>query len=339
MTFENLEQRMAQTYIDMFPDFIPDECALVSVHEQKQFYTIMKDLRQLAFDEPLLFVPTLHDDDAYPNRFNKRAYGKPELQKAIQKFTKAVDSLMQNMFLLGQGSDTKTNKRQQIILSRVGIKDVNNLPATWVWMAKREGANFVTFSHCLFDKNYPYASHIYAGLFGVDAFRKLEDWMINQGYNRYDMYDVTASDCKLSFTYANPAWGEERPSSGFEYKIKHTGISVRYDSCIEQPAVFGLCIPKGLMKTLTKSFDSMSENLKAFVVKQTTKCWNCRFCVQTDKTGLRPLAYTPVKYEQTEHNLCEYFPGYGYCWTSIDDNLADALIEMLSFMDGFAPKK
>ena len=339
MTFENLEQRMAQYYIDMFPPFVPDKNASISVPKQEQFYNIMKKLRQLAFNEPLLFVPSLHEDDAYPNRFNKKGYGKPDLQTKMKKFTKVIDSLIQMMFLLGQGSDVKINNRQKIILSRIGIDNFIDLPAAWVWMSIREGTTLTAFSHCLFDKHYSYASDIYMRLLEEQSFRKLKNWMVDHGYNQYDIYDVTASDCKLSLTYANPAWCDDRPGGGFEYKIKHTGISIRYDPHIKHPVVLGVCIPKGLMKPLTESFDLMSESLKAFFIKQTTQCWGCRYCVQTDKTGLRPFAYIPIEYKQAEYNMCTYFPGYSYCWTSIDDDLADALIEMLSFMDKFAPNK
>jgi hypothetical protein len=61
--------------------------------------------------------------------------------------------------------------------------------------------------------------------------------------------------------------------------------------------------------------------------------------VQTDKTGKRPLAYVTVNHGQADYNLCTYYPGYNYCWTSIDDALADQLIDMLYFMDKFAPNK
>ena len=33
------------------------------------------------------------------------------------------------------------------------------------------------------------------------------------------------------------------------------------------------------------------------------------------------------------------WPRYSYTWTSIDDELADMLIKMLSFMDKFIPNK
>lgn len=336
MTYTSLEQRMAQNYIDMFPPFVPDENAPVSILEQEQFYNLMKSFYQLAFDEPLLFAASLHEDDVYPNRFNKSSYGKPNLLADMKKFTKAVESLLQNMFLLGQSNDIKLNKRQQIILSTLGIEDFTNLPTAWVWMSKRKEANLTSFSYCLFHSDYPYTSDIYARLLGEAAFKKLEEWMLAKGYKRFDIYDVTASDCKLSFTIANPKWSGNPPKGGFEYKIKHTGISARFDSYVKNPPIFGLCIPNGL-KPYLMAFDSMDKELQGFVVKHTKKCDGCKYCVQTDKTGSRPMAYIRVEFEDNEYELCTYFPGYNYCWTHIDDNLAKELIKMLSFMDRFAP--
>jgi len=320
---------MAQTYIDMLPPFVPEENTNIS--GQKQFYDLIKGLYQLAFDEPLLFVPALHEDDAYPNRFNRTPYGKPELQKSMKKFTKAVDALLLTMFQLSQG-----NNRQIAILSRLGIEDYTNLPPAWSWMANREGANITAFTHCLFRRDYPYASDVYARLLGEAGFKKLENWMLAKGYGRFDMLASTESDCKLALTIANPKWGAGPPSGGFLYKIKHTGISVRYDYYAANPAVLGLCIPGGL-KPYLQAFDAMDKELQAFVVKHTTKCWGCNYCVQTDKTGKRPKAYIPIQFENEGYKLCTYFPGYSFCWTHIDDALADELIRMLSFMDRFAP--
>ena len=86
MNFENLEQRIAQTYIDLLPPFVPDDNASVSVSEQEKFYDLIKNLYQLAFDDPLLFVASLHEDDAYPS-YIKSSYGKPELQVNMKKFS------------------------------------------------------------------------------------------------------------------------------------------------------------------------------------------------------------------------------------------------------------
>jgi len=336
MTFTSLEQRMAYTYMDMFPKFVPDKNAKIDAAEQEQFYLLIKNLYQLAFNEPLLFVSSLHEDDVYPSRY-KKSYGKPELITNMRKFTKEMDSLLQSMYLIGQDSNVKINKKQQEILSKLGINNYSKLPKAWAWMSKRPKSSIVEFMYCLFDRNYPYSSDIYASLLGESSFRKLENRLVKQGYKRFDIYNTTASDCKLALTYANPLWSKETPKGGFEYKIRHTGISAQYDFYVQQPTVFGLCIPNGF-KTFLNAFDSMSTKNKSFVINRTKKCDGCRYCVQTDKTGSRPLAFIQVIHEQKKYNLCPYFPGYCYSWTNITDELTEQLIEMLSFMDKFIPK-
>jgi|GEM_PF-634196 len=341
MTYTSLEQRMAQTFIDMFPQFVPDESAPVNVSDQEHFYSIINTLYHLAFNEPLLFVTSLHEDDAYPTRY-KKSYGKPKLIDNMRKYLKAIHILLKNMYLAGKGSDVKFNKKQLDILLKLGINDLTKLPAAWNWMSARPESNLITFSHCLFKKDYPYVSDIYASLLGEPSLRKLEKWMIGQGYKRYDIYDINSmekynsilSDHELSLTYANPLWSNEAPKNGFEYKIRHTGISVQYDFYVQHPVILGLCIPNGL-KTYLDAFDSMSLKNQGFVVKHAKKCDGCRYCVQTDKTGSRPLAFINVKYAQKEFNLCPYFPGYGFSWRNINDELVDQLIDMLSFMDTF----
>ena len=331
MSFENLEQRIAQAYIDLLPSFVPDNHASVSAAEQERFYILIKKLYQLAFDEPSLFVVSLHEDDSYPG-YIKSSYGKPELQVNMKKFSNSIDMLLQNMFLIGQGSQVKFNKRQKVILFKLGINDFTNLSAAWIWLSTRPDSNLTEFSLCLFDKEYPYTSDIYAHLLGEAAFRRLENWMIGQGYKRFDIYNITASDCKLSLTYANPMWSKDRPNGGFEYKIRHTGISARYDPCFKNPVVFGLCIPNGL-KTYLMAFDSADTNVKNFIIAHTKRCDGCRYCVQTDKNGTRPLAKMKVVHNGEAYHLCPYFPGYGYRWHSINDELVEQLIDMLAFMD------
>jgi hypothetical protein len=174
----------------MFPQFVPDEYAPVSIAEQEEFYVLIKSLYQLAFDEPLLFAAALHEDDVYPSRFNKSSYGKPDLQKNMRKFIKEVDSLLQNMYLAAQDSAVKFNKKQQNILSKLGINDFTKLPKAWTWMSNRPESNFAAFSHCLFKKDYPYTADLYARLLGEQAFRRLENWMIERGYKRFDIYAV-----------------------------------------------------------------------------------------------------------------------------------------------------
>lgn len=100
MVYTSLEQRVAASYLDEFPSFVPAEHAEVNLNEQQRFYDLMKKLYQLLFDHPLLIVPTLHEDDAFPSRY-KTSYGKPDLQVNVSKCKRAINHLLQNMFLIG----------------------------------------------------------------------------------------------------------------------------------------------------------------------------------------------------------------------------------------------
>lgn len=332
--YSYLEQRMAQSYIDLLPPFIPDDKADYSIVEQEEFYLLIKKLYQLAYNEPLLFVATLHEDDFYPNRFNKSSYGKPELLANMKKFLKSMDALLNNMFLMGQGIDVKLNKREKVILSRLEINSLADITNVWKWMSSRPGSNILDFSHCFFKKEYPYTADIYSNLLGSLAFRKLENWMFEHGYKGYNISDITASDCNLSLTYANPKWSKEQPKGGFLFKIKHSGISVEYDKYAKKPPILGLCIPNSY-KTYLDNFETMDPRIKSFVLSHTKKCDGCRYCVQTDKTGEKPLACVKVIDKNNHYNLCPYFPGYGYCWTNIDEEIVDDIIMMLSYIDRF----
>lgn len=339
MAYTSLEQHAAQGYLDLFPQFIPDRQTSVSVSDQREFYDLMKNLYLLAYDEPQLFVPTLHEDAALPPLYSETSDPRREMQTFMKKFRKAVDSMVMVMYFIGANKEFKLDRRQKGILSRLGIEDFTKLPPAWVWMAKKEHLErFQTpsrFAHCCFRDDYLYTADIYEKAFEGNAFCRMTGWMNDHGYKPFEIYDITASGCNFSLTYANPAWGNEPPTGGFEYKIKHTGISVRYEPYCSEPWILGICIPGG-MQVYLAHFDEMPVQVQDFVMSRVKRCNGCRYCVQTDKTGKRPLAGIPVRYTGSEHSLCPYYPGYSFWWTSLDDTLADNIIGLLEFMDRFA---
>ncbi|MDR2956829.1 MAG: hypothetical protein LBU61_01425 [Coriobacteriales bacterium] len=336
-TYSSIEQRILSSYLAQMPSFMPDESASVSEAEQAEFYNMMTSLYSMTVDDPTLLVPTLHEDETPPVRFYGKASSYLTLQTNMRKAQKAMEDLLQAMFFLGQGNQVKLNKKQQVILAELGVTDTTKLPKGWLWMSRRPLAHLSTFSYCFFKDGYPYTSEIYSRLLGVEGFTKLEQWMLAQGYQPYDVYDVTGSDCKIILVYANPAWGEDRLNGSFEYKVKHSGVSMRYDPRTSVPQVLGLCIPKG-MKPYLDAFSSASMPVQSFIIGHNKVCDSCRYCVQTDKKNTRPLAAITVSFDQAEYQLCPYFPGFRYNWTSIDIELADRLIDMLSFIDSFVPK-
>jgi hypothetical protein len=334
MFFSSVEQRIAQTYIDTFPEFEPAEKEQ-SVKEQETFYNIIRGLYQLAYTEPALFVNTLHEDDFFTRRFNKTAEAKPELLNNMKSFIKNVDDLLEAMFRMGKGKDVSNpNKKQRVILERLGVNETSKLPNSWIWMATRNGADVLSFSKCLFNEDHPYTKDVFARMLGDQkAFYILEEWLTDHGYTRFEYLDG-----RMSLDYANLAWDKTSPRGGFVYKVRHSGISVSYDSMIREPQVLGLCIPGGLKKFL-ETFDIMSEIVKEFVVEHTKHCDACDYCIQTDKSRTRPRAFIPVKHKTKTFNLCPLFPGYRNCWTSINEALVDNLIAVLSFVDSFLSKR
>ena len=234
----------------------------------------------------------------------------------------------------------KISKTHQLLLEQLGLHqrtesdrtalshdDYAEMFPAWAWMARRPGTSLLDFSRCLFREGYPYARDIYARLSGNEvAFRRLERYLIENGYTRMDNWDGT-----LTLDYYKTHGDKPPAKGGFQYGIRHTGISASYDLLMDSPPVFGLCIPR--MKEILTAFDSIPTRVQGFIVTRTKKCDGCRYCVQTDKTGKRPLANLPVSYNGRELRLCPYFPGYRYCWTALSDGLVDDMIAMLGFMD------
>ena len=336
MVYKNLEHRVAQYFLDMIPDFLPEEKSDVSIDEQKVFYNLMSSLYKIAFNEPLLFISKLHNDDAYPNNISYAAYEKPELRKNILKFTKAINELLMNMFNMGKGlTEIKLNKNQITVLKQIGITDNKNLPIAWTWMSTRPGANITDFSHCFFKRNYNYILDIYAKILGDEkAFRMLSDWMLANKYQPLTLLDVAGSDCKFSLYFFNPAWNKKIPCGTGE--TNHTGISALYEVRREHPLILKINIPNVLKGCLDK-ISLMDRSLQNFVIDHSRECNNCRYCVQTDKTGKRPLMYIKVNHGKQELNLCPLFAGDNYKWETIDNELARQIITFLSFMDKYVP--
>jgi hypothetical protein len=348
--FACLEQRMVNTYLDTFPSFVPSESG-PEIRAQEQFYQFMHGLYQRLSRDPALMSSTLHEDDAHTHRFNKGADNKPKLKGLMRRTIKKVDALLMFFFQAGQSGQVEGNtlvvdgsvkmsKRHRLLSEQLGLHqrtesdrtvlshdDYAEMFQAWTWMATRAGASLLDFSRCLFRESYPYASDIYARLSGNEvAFRRLERYLIENGYTRMDNWNGT-----LTLDYYRTHGGKTPTKGGFQYGIHHTGISASYDPLMDSPPVFGLCIPR--MKEILAAFDSMPPRVQDFVVARTKKCDGCRFCVQTDKTGKRPLANLPVSYGDKELRLCPYFPGYRYCWTALSDGLVDDMIAMLGFMD------
>ena len=120
MTFKSLQQRIASGYLTLFPEFVPDKKSLVSAQQQKEFYDFIKSFYQLAYDEPLLFVPKVHYEDFIPKGyFTFSSCGKQDLAKNMNKFLNAVNEILIKMYFMGIGIDVKLNKKRNSHIIKV----------------------------------------------------------------------------------------------------------------------------------------------------------------------------------------------------------------------------
>jgi len=347
MNYTSLEQRMAHTYRDMFPPFIPLAGAEASIQSQEQFYGFMKNVIQILFDTPQVLFTKLFEDDAYPNRFNQASYGKPNLYGHMKKDLVAIDELMTLLFTLGQkgtvedgglalSQAVEIKKKHRNVLPQLGLKLEDNilkcdqfsdLFTTWHWMATRENASPIAFSRCMFDPGHSYIQDIYARLFGDEnAFCLLEQYLDKNGYMR-----VETKRGPFTLDYVKQTVEKEVPLGSPQHGDPfHYGISAEYKASAAIPQFMVLRIVE--MSDMLLKFDRMPDGLKRFVVQYIKKCDDCKYCIQTDKTGKRKQLHIDLAYDGG-YLVCPLYPGFNFCFTELNDNLVQGLTAFLDFMD------
>lgn len=107
----------------------------------------------------------------------------------------------------------------------------------------------------------------------------------------------------------------------------HTGIELTYEDIHLEPAYIWLRVP--LYQNLLERMDEMPERPREFLLAHTKSCDGCRFCVQTDKTGTRPLAAIKAGGKMK----CPRFPAFGMNWRELTKELAENILAALDAMD------
>lgn len=103
----------------------------------------------------------------------------------------------------------------------------------------------------------------------------------------------------------------------------HAGIEVSYEDIVGESCYVWLRVPD--FENVLKQSDQLSQDVKKFLVNHIKQCDGCRYCVQTDKTGKRPLA--AVALEKTMK--CPRFPSFSMNWRSLSDELAEDMLKVL----------
>ncbi len=324
-TFKYLEQRVITTYLDMLPS--PASVQKEKDSAKKEIIGILNNSLLHLFENPSLLFKTLHEDDAYNNRFNKSADKKPELLKDIRTAEKKINAFIE--FLSSPGAPEEEREKSKKlstaftgILSAAGI-DTSSKKACNLLYAEIHVKGITNYRSLFFNEKS--ALENYRSLSGnPEQFDRLMEYL-KPSYHVY----LTPNSISLEYIKGKNNCVPER--GGFQYKVNHIGVSMFYEPLVKMPSSYSICIPS--MKKLLDFFDDMEDDLKQFILLMTKKCDGCRYCVQTDKTGTRPKAHISVIRKNTQYLLCPYFPGYSYTFDHLDEQIVTYTIKMLSFMD------
>lgn len=355
-SFDNLTQRSIYCFLATYPSFYPVSDENVSPDEQRAVHGFLLDIYKTLFDNPaLLGVGPTPDDCLGDYEYQKQ---KPKLVPAIRGIISKVEEFMALLWEAALKGLTDGNRlivsKQDIelkpsfirLLAAFGAETVKtdgayvlSLPVSTRGLRllaqiseknaryplKNKPKPYLLFSRGVFDPSAPWSREVFGSLFEDRlSFEKLLDFLEQQGYTRVDNKECGN---RISLDYIK-CYGSPEEDLKFAWAERtHGGIELGYAEERRNQAYIGLRLP--YFNELLSSSEKMNTQVKRFVTTVTKKCDNCRYCVQTDKTGKRPLAAVPVG----EYMLCPLFAGFQYKWNTLTSEIADNMIAMLAFID------
>ncbi len=355
-SFGNLAQRSVYYFLATCPSFNSIDSEYANADEQKAAYEFIKGIYERLYEEPAIFGFKLAADDGLGDWELQKE--RPELVPAIRNVIKkleefmavlwsialngheegnilAVDkqeaelkpSFIKQLAAFGVKTDKKENEyvlgfpfnvRGLKLLARISLQNAN---------PPKDGRQkpYMLFSRGVFDAAAPWSKEVFGNMFADrNSFDGLIDFLEQNGYKRIDNKECNN---QISLDYIK-SYGKHEDELKWAWAERtHGGIEVIYEEVRKNQPLITLRIP--YFGEILKNSGKMNQQVKDFVISCTKKCDGCRYCVQTDKTGKRPLACISVE----KFKLCPLFAGFQYRWKSLDDRTVRGMIGMLQFID------
>ena len=125
---------------------------------------------------------------------------------------------------------------------------------------------------------------------GSVFFGKLEEYCSQNGY-----------------THSNDIWGGCTVNWEREYaKKKRILFTVFIEPWRQYQVMYSIRVSD--FQAVFDQFATMSDGLKQMIMDRATRCSGCRYCVQTDKTGTKPIAVSRVTFQGVDKAVCSYYP-------------------------------
>jgi hypothetical protein len=337
--YASLEQRMVKYYSDLMAPYYP--CKDISEVCQREYYDFVKGNYDKLFTVPEEFFRQLNEDDAHPNRFNNTEYGKPELKRRMKSDQAKIEELFEVLHEIGKSGAVEENgihmimdisRKQKKLLSYLGFnviddilvhEEYKNIGNAIKYLAEKEKALW-SLMYCWFDDNYPYLEKTYAKHYNREQYERLTNWLHENDYR-----SSIGSCSGVTLDYYKCITEEDKPLGYAIHGDKfHYGFTFEF-RC--EPRVMQHCEPRIIQYgEMLKRFDELSENTKHLILQRTKRCDACRYCVQTDKTGKRPLAAIKLS-DGTAR--CPYYPGFNYSFERLMKQDVDSIIAFLSDLE------
>lgn len=127
----------------------------------------------------------------------------------------------------------------------------------------------------------------------------------------------------LSLNYVKEYGKNPEPIKKAWADKSHLGIEISYEDLCIVPATLHLRLPR-FAEFLSRA-DEIPDAAKKLIREKLKNCDACRYCVQMDKSGSRPLAAVTVDGVAK----CPYFPSFTLRWNKISAELIEQITSIL----------
>lgn len=187
----------------------------------------------------------------------------------------------------------------------------------------KSDAAFLLFSRCVYDVSTNWIALAFDKLLNAQGqLIKLCTELEKRGFQRIDCRDGK----KISLDYVKQhgkqeelkmAWGER----------SHSGIEVSFEELRLEPCFIWIRMP--MFKKILEHINEIPVETEKFISDWIKTCDGCRYCIQTDKTGTRPLAATDINGSKK----CPYYPGFSMNWRNLSPELSNNILAVLDAVD------
>lgn len=188
----------------------------------------------------------------------------------------------------------------------------------------KEDKAYLYFSRCVFEPEDNWTARAFDALLDAKGeLIRLAGELEARGFSRVDCRDGK----RVSLDYVRQYGKKDEPLKAAWGERTHSGIEVSFEELRLEPCFVWLRLPQ--YRLVLESLAELPAAAADFLVRNTKTCDGCRYCVQTDKTGARPLAAV----ECGSKFKCPMFPGFTFNRRSLDRELADSILLTLDALD------